>query len=346
MRCQCPLQYKGPQCQQTKHSFHGNGYAWFPPMRPCFESHLSLEFITEVVDGLLLYSGPVAQLQPWDPEDFVAIELINGTPTLKVNHGSGTLVLQLPGNVDAADRRWHRLDVRSNGKEVRFTLDRCATGTVLETEGVSNWLMTEDHSSCEVSGVTPNQDRHLNMTQVLQVGGVNENLPYIYPQLLHKHFSGCIRNLVVDSKVYDLGSPADSQGSSPGCARTDGNCVSLGYPSCGPRGRCLGEWGSFSCQCLPGFSGQQCEREVPSYSFDGRSHVHLRLGFPIPARRTQVQVLVRTRKASGAIFSLTAVEQSEYLRLERSEILLSAQEWRRSEAPPPTLRTCGHHPSS
>ncbi len=31
-------------------------------------------------------------------------ELIDGTPTLKINHGSGTLVLQLPGNVNVADR--------------------------------------------------------------------------------------------------------------------------------------------------------------------------------------------------------------------------------------------------
>ncbi|RXN33018.1 neural-cadherin-like protein [Labeo rohita] len=201
-RCQCPAQFEGPECQQTKHSFHGNGYAWFPPIRPCFESHLSLEFITEVADGLLLYSGPLSQLQPWEPEDFMAIELIDGTPTLKINHGSGTLVLQLPGNVNVADRRWHRLDVRSNSKEVRFTLDRCAGATIMEMEGVGSWLTTEDHTSCEVTGITPNMDKHLNVTQVLQLGGVNENLPYIYPQLQHKHFTGCIRNLIVDSKIY------------------------------------------------------------------------------------------------------------------------------------------------
>ncbi|KAL1007130.1 hypothetical protein UPYG_G00082410 [Umbra pygmaea] len=158
-RCQCPTQFEGPECQQTKHSFHGNGYAWFPPIRPCFESHISLEFITEVADGLLLYSGPLAQLQPWEPEDLMAIELIDGTPTLKINHGSGTLILQLPGNVNVADRRWHRLDVRSNSKDVRFTLDRCAGATVVEMEGLGSWLTTEDHSSCEVTGDTPKMDR-------------------------------------------------------------------------------------------------------------------------------------------------------------------------------------------
>ncbi|KAJ8343652.1 hypothetical protein SKAU_G00309810 [Synaphobranchus kaupii] len=322
-KCQCPPQFEGPDCQQTKHSFHGDGYAWFPPIRPCFESHLSLEFISEAADGLLLYSGPVAQLQPWDPEDFMAIEIIDGTPTLKINHGSGTLVLQLPSNVDVADRQWHRLDVRSDSKEVRFTLDRCSGITIMEMEGVDSWLTAEDHSSCEVTGVTPNLDRHLNVTQVLQLGGVNENLPYVYPQLQHKHFSGCIRNLVVDSKVYDLGSPADSVNSAPGCLMTDGNCANTGYPSCGPRGQCHGEWGSFSCQCLPGYTGHQCEQEVPEYSFDGRSYIHFQLGSPLPTRRTLVQLLLRTRKHGGVIISLFSKEKNEYLRLEIYQGLLA-----------------------
>ncbi|TWW67108.1 putative neural-cadherin 2 [Takifugu flavidus] len=81
--CQCPAQFEGPECQQNKHSFHGNGYAWFPPIMPCFESHVSLEFITDVADGLLLYSGPLAQLQTWDHEDFMAIG--NNTSCLLLN---------------------------------------------------------------------------------------------------------------------------------------------------------------------------------------------------------------------------------------------------------------------
>uniref|UniRef100_A0A1A7XDW5 Uncharacterized protein n=2 Tax=Nothobranchiidae TaxID=405002 RepID=A0A1A7XDW5_9TELE len=321
-RCQCPAQFEGPECQQNKHSFHGNGYAWFPPMTPCFDSHVSLEFITDVADGLLLYSGPLTQLQTWDHEDFMAIELIDGTPTLKINHGSGTLVLQLPGNINVADRRWHRLDVRSNSKEVRFTLDRCSGAPVKEMEGLGSWLTTEDHSTCEVTGVTPNTDRHLNMSQVLQLGGVNEDIPYIYPQLQHKHFTGCIRNLVVDSKLYDLGSPADSQSSSPGCLTTDSSCVNMGYPSCGHRGRCHGEWGSFSCQCVAGYTGHQCEEEVREFSFDGHSHAHYQLASPLPARRTWIQVLVRTRKHSSVIINLVSKEQTEYLRLEIFQGLL------------------------
>lgn len=72
-RCHCPPQFDGPDCQQTRLRFLGNGYAWLPPVRPCFDSHLSLEFLTEEEDGLLLYSGPLAAALPGDAEDFIAI---------------------------------------------------------------------------------------------------------------------------------------------------------------------------------------------------------------------------------------------------------------------------------
>ncbi|MED6258642.1 hypothetical protein ATANTOWER_010141 [Ataeniobius toweri] len=134
------------------------------------------------------------------PKRNTTSELIGGTPSLKINHGSGTLVLQLT-NVGVNDRRWHRLDVRSNSKEVRLTLDRCFSAIVMEAEGVESWVMTEDRSSCEIRGVTPNRDKYLNVSHVLQLGGVNENISYEYPQLQHKHYTGCIRNLIVDSKV-------------------------------------------------------------------------------------------------------------------------------------------------
>ncbi|XP_060892631.1 neural-cadherin-like [Labrus mixtus] len=323
-RCHCPPQLEGPDCQQTALSFLGDGYAWFPPIRPCFDSHLSLEFMTEEEDGLLLYAGPLATLLPGDAEDYMAIELIGGTPSLKVNHGSGTLVLQLTHNAGVADRRWHRLDVRSNSKEVRFTLDRCSTAIIMETEGVDSWAMTEDRSSCEIRGVTPNRDKYLNGSQVLQLGGINENMSYEYPQLQHKHFTGCIRNLLVDSKIYNLGSPAESAGTVQGCFPIDDHCTNMEtLPSCGRRGRCQGEWGSVGCLCDAGFTGPQCEKAAPEFSFDGRSHIQFQLLWSLPARQNRVQVGVRTRAPSGVILSLLSQEQNEYLRLEVIQGLLA-----------------------
>ncbi|XP_067358441.1 neural-cadherin-like isoform X1 [Channa argus] len=324
-RCHCPPQLEGPNCQQTRLSFLGNGYAWFPPIRPCFDSHLSLEFMTEEDDGLLLYAGPLATLMPGDAEDYIAIELIGGTPSLKINHGSGTLVLQLTNNIGVADRRWHRLDVKSNSKEVRFTLDRCSSAIVMETEGVDSWAMTEDRSSCEIWGVTPNRDKYLNGSHVLQLGGVSENLSYEYPQLQHKHFTGCLRNLLVDSKLYDLGSPAESSNTVPGCSLIDDQCTNTEQlPSCGKRGRCDGKWGSFSCLCESGFTGPHCDQAAPEFSFDGRSHIQFQLLWSLPARQTRVQLGVRTRAAASVILSLLSLDQNEYLRLEVIQGLLSA----------------------
>ncbi|KAJ4938170.1 hypothetical protein JOQ06_002796, partial [Pogonophryne albipinna] len=323
-RCHCPPQLEGPDCQQTRLSFLGNGYAWFPPIRPCFDSHLSLEFMTEKDDGLLLYAGPLATLLPGEEEDYMAIELIGGTPSLKINHGSGTLVLQLTNNVGVTDRRWHRLDVRSNSKEVHLTLDRCSSAIIMETEGVDSWAMTEDRSSCEIRGVTPNRDKYLNGSHVLQLGGVNQNISYEYPQLQHKQYTGCIRNLLLDSKLYDLGSPAESSNTVPGCSLIDDHCTDMEpLSSCGQRGHCHGEWGSFSCLCEPGFTGPQCDQAAPEFSFDIRSHVQFQLLWSLPARRTRFQVGVRTRAAAGVIFSLLSQEQHEYLRLEVFQGLLA-----------------------
>ncbi|CAL8374879.1 unnamed protein product [Arctogadus glacialis] len=336
-RCRCPLQFEGPDCQQTGISFLGNGYAWFPPMKPCFDSHLSVEFMTEEENGLLLYAGPLATLLPGEPEDYMAIELIGGTPSLKVNHGSGTLVLQLPNNVGVADRRWHRLDVRSNSKEVRFTLDRCSSAIVMETEGVDSWAMTEDRSSCEIRGITPNRDRYVDGSTVLQLGGVDQNLTgYEFPQLRYKHFTGCMRNLAVDSRMYDLGSPAAAVHTLPGCSLTDGPCARAEQPAlCGEKGRChgergergerteRGERGSSVCQCGPGYTGPRCKQAVPELSFGGRSHVQLQLLGSLPARQTRLQVGVRTRSSSGVLVSLISPQQNEYLRLEVFQGLLS-----------------------
>ncbi|XP_010081471.1 PREDICTED: neural-cadherin-like, partial [Pterocles gutturalis] len=115
-RCLCPASFHGPDCQQTKHSFHGNGYAWFRPIRPCFESSLSLEFITVVPDGLLLYSGPLSNPEPGNTENFIAIELSGGIPVLKMGRGSGFVMLQFPSHLNVADKKWHQLEVRTNGQ--------------------------------------------------------------------------------------------------------------------------------------------------------------------------------------------------------------------------------------
>ncbi|XP_054245691.1 neural-cadherin-like [Indicator indicator] len=315
-RCLCPTSFHGPDCQQTKHSFHGNGYAWFRPIRPCFESSLSLEFITVVPDGLLLYSGPLSNPEPGRTENFIAIELSSGIPVLKISHGSGFVMLQFPSQLNVADKKWHHLEVRTKGQDVRFILDHCSAAVVSEIEGVGRWLSTEDRTNCEVFGSVPRQARYLSVNHVLQLGGVKESLPYSYPQLQHKHFSGCLRNFILDTQVYDLQSPAESLNSFPGCTLTDGSCETMGSSSCGIHGRCLGDWGSFACHCLPGYYGYRCDKVSKEYTFGPGSHIRYQLPVSVPARRTQFEAMIRTRQPNSVITSMLSRNKDEHITLQ------------------------------
>uniref|UniRef100_A0A672UN86 Neural-cadherin-like n=1 Tax=Strigops habroptila TaxID=2489341 RepID=A0A672UN86_STRHB len=321
-RCLCPASFHGPDCQQTKHSFHGNGYAWFRPIRPCFESSLSLEFITVVPDGLLLYSGPLSNPEPGSTENFIAIELYSGIPVLKMSHESGFLVLQFPSHLNVADKKWHQLEVRTSGQNVRFILDHCSAAVVSEIEGVGKCLSTEDRTNCEVLGSVPGRARYLNVNHVLQLGGVKESLPYSYPQLLHKHFSGCLRNFILDTQVYDLQSPAESLNSFPGCTLTDGSCETMGSSLCGIHGRCLGDWGSFSCHCLPGYYGYRCDKVANEYTFGPGSHIRYQLPVSVPARRMLFEAMIRTRQPDGVITSMLSRNKDEHITLQVSKGLL------------------------
>nr|XP_020510259.1 LOW QUALITY PROTEIN: neural-cadherin-like [Labrus bergylta] len=320
-RCKCPPMFDGPECQQTKHSFGGQGYAWFPPIMPCFQSHISLEFLAESPNGLLLYDGPLGPAHSGEQEDFIAVELRNGVPALSINHGSGSLTLQLPPKSTVTDRRWHRLDIISDGKVVQLILDQCGGAVVNELEGVGGEDQETDESGCRAVGETPGNQKYLNVFQPLQLGGMKESSPH----RRYSSFTGCIRNLVVDSQVYDLASPGESVDSSPGCRLTDGVCVTAGGPSCGVQASCLADWGSFSCECHAGYTGHKCDRAAPEFSFDAGSAVRYQLRGGGSSRRTHVQLLLRTRAPSGTLLSVMSREANEYIVLEIAEGHLSVR---------------------
>uniref|UniRef100_A0A3P9H2T4 Si:dkey-22o22.2 n=1 Tax=Oryzias latipes TaxID=8090 RepID=A0A3P9H2T4_ORYLA len=320
-RCKCPPMFDGPTCQQTKRSFGGQGYAWFPPIKPCFQSHISLEFLAESANGLLFYNGPLGLLQSGEQEDFIAVELRNGVPVLSINHGSGTLTLQFPSTSAINDRRWHHLDILSDGKLVQLVLDRCGGVAVKELEGTGGGALKMDESGCRTAGETPGNQRYdkkktrIMSPHPLQLGGVKEMTPY----RRYKSFTGCIRNLVVDSQVYDLESPGESVDSVAGCRLTDGVCVTAAGPSCGVHASCLADWGSFSCECHPGYTGHKCDRAVQEFSFDSNSLLRFQLRGGSSSRRTNVQLLLRTRATSGTLLYVASKEASEYIVLEISE---------------------------
>ncbi|KAG6933677.1 Cadherin-N [Chelydra serpentina] len=314
--CKCPATFDGPECQQTKRTFRGHGYAWFPPIKTCFESRISLEFITEVADGLLLYNGPVARVHPGEVEDFIALELSDSVPSLTLSHGSGVLFLQLSQKVNVADRRWHNIQIISDGKKVQLILDHCVNVSVKDDDGILKEISQMDPSACEVSEETPGNERFLNVHQPLQLGGVKKALPYRNSQKHFKGFVGCIRNVIVDSKVYDLEHPAESLNSAPGCTRTDEMCHRAGALSCGIHGKCVGEWGSFNCGCYPGYAGSKCDKVLLEWAFGRDSWINYELKSFLSAHITQVQLMVRTRVSFSTLLSMASADGSGYIRLE------------------------------
>ncbi|NXC17943.1 CADN protein, partial [Corythaeola cristata] len=318
-RCKCSANFHGPDCQQTKHSFRGHGYAWFPPLKPCFESRISLEFITEVADGLLLYHGPVARGQPGEREDFVALELSGGVPSLTMSHSSGEIFLQLSRKVNVADRRWHNIKIINDGKAMKLILDHCVNVSVKDNDSVIKKISQMDLAACEASEETVGSEsmaRLFSGHQPLQLGGVKKTLPYHDSQRRFRGFVGCIRNVIVDSKVYDLEHPAESLNSAPGCVLTDKMCPSGGMASCGIHGKCVGDWDSFRCDCSPGYAGPACEKVLPEWAFGRDSWIHYEPRSILSIPSTRIQLMVRTRISHSTLLSLASADGNGYIRLE------------------------------
>jgi len=116
--CSCPVGFEGPRCQQTKITFSGNsGYVVLKPLESCERDKLSFEFMTTTSTGsqLLFYTGPISD--PSTLRDFMAVELINGFPQLRLSLGDGEVVLPSSRpSVSLSDGNWHSVEVFRVGR--------------------------------------------------------------------------------------------------------------------------------------------------------------------------------------------------------------------------------------
>ncbi|XP_073515773.1 neural-cadherin-like [Phyllobates terribilis] len=307
-RCRCASQSSGPLCQLTLRSFRGDGFASFPPIRFCSETHLSVEFINDEVDGNVLYNGPLSNQPSGYSEYFVSIALVQGVPSLKIGQVNDFLHLQLPDTVNATDGKWHRIDMRVKKREVTLTLDRCSAAIVNEKEGVGKRLLLEDRAGCEVGGVMSKEWRIWNPHHILRLG---RNKASSSPDAT---FNGCVRNLVVNKEMYDLGSPIESVRSSPGCAA----CEVFSSAQCETESRCTGEFGaSISFQ-------QECDKDATEYFFQAGSFVQYKFSHAFHTQRTHFQTMVRTRQSNSIILSVSSEDQTEYIILQIIRGMLAA----------------------
>ena len=308
VRCQCPRGFDGPRCQQTTRTFNGKGWAWYPPLELCEESHLSVEFLTKKPDGVILYNGPI--VPPEEEEllisDFISLELVRGQPRMLLDFGSGTLELRAGVKNQLDDGNWHRIDIFWDRETVRMVVDYCTTATVVEHEDGSP--IEFDDSTCQTTGRIPAFNEYLNVNTPLQIGGMAvEQFDPVQYRWSHtpvgKPFDGCIRNVKHNSKLYDLAEPGLSRNSIPGCRPTEEVCNSNYQGSrCGEHGRCVGSLQMPTCECNPGWTGPYCTLETMPSTFNQQSYVKYALSFEPDRFTTEIQLRFRTREEQGELF--------------------------------------------
>lgn len=322
LSCMCPSGYNGPRCQQTSRSFRGSGWAWYPPLDMCDDSHLSLEFITRKSEGLLLYNGPIVAPEPEEilVSDFISLELERGQPRLLINFGSGTLELRIKSKKTLDDGEWHRIDVFWGTEIVRLVVDYCKSADISEMEDGSTPEI--DLSSCQAEGTIPLFNQFLNLNTPLQIGGLH--MENIDPIQLHwqympigKGFDGCIKNVIHNSKLYDLAHPGLSKNSVSGCPQTEEICAnSESLSRCWEHGTCTGSLAEARCQCQPGWTGPACFTPTVPTTFAKQSYVKYALSFEPDRFSTQIQLRFRTRDEHGELFRVSDQHNREYAILE------------------------------
>nr|CAD7400327.1 unnamed protein product [Timema poppensis] len=316
--CSCPSGSDGPRCQQTTRSFRGDGWAWYPPLAMCDNSHLSLEFITRKEDGLLLYNGPIVSPETEEVlvSDFISVELDKGEPRLLVDFGSGTLQLRVKTKKSLDDGAWHRIDVYWDTENVRLVVDLCKSADVEEPEDGSP--LKFDDTSCQAHGIVPPFNEYLNVNAPLQIGGLH--LEQFYPNMYHwqfmpvgKGFDGCIKNVFHNSKLYDLGAPGLSRASVAGCPQTEQVCNTHESTfRCWEHGTCVGSFSEPRCECHPGWTGPSCLSQTVPTTFNTQSYVKYALSFEPDHFSTQLQLRFRTREKDGELFRVSDQHNREY----------------------------------
>ncbi|KPL94053.1 neural-cadherin-like protein [Sarcoptes scabiei] len=312
--CTCPRGYNGPRCEMPSRTFHGDGWAWYPP----------LQFMTRTPSGLLFYNGPMGE--PIEGEykvtDFISLELQRGNPRLLIDFGSGTAELTVHPIGDLHDGEWHRIDIFWTKETARILVDNCAGIRFNDDD-----LLRVDRSRCENITQIVGFNEFLNVNSPLQVGGVYQkpSSSGISPLLANANyynlptkmgFNGCLRNLIHNSQMYDLGSPGSYSNSEPGCQISEELCKANSvYGRCA-NGECVASFNSARCICEPGWAGPQCDRETISKMFQTNSYIKYAISFDPDPYRNEIQLQFRTRQKNGELFRVASKHYREYWILE------------------------------
>ena len=290
-RCKCHKEFSGPRCQQVCHSFAGAGLAWFPGLEVCQDNYLSIEILTEELEGAILYNGPFVNPAPGESfvSDFILLELVSGQPRLLIDFGSGTV--ELKGTPELNDGKWHRIDLLWERDTVRMVVDFC-NSVPKENE----YRYNNTGSACDVFATMPLFSERLNLNTPLQLGGIagDQFDPDLFAWThapVGKPFKGYIQNLRLNSILIDLGNPAISYNSYTGCSQIEALCND--GSGCGPHGDC--DLNTSTCSCISGWTGQDCSVQTIPATFTKNSFIKYQSSSEVDYFNTEIQMRFRTR---------------------------------------------------
>ncbi|CAL1534113.1 unnamed protein product [Lymnaea stagnalis] len=330
LNCQCSPGFDGPRCQQRRHQFDGSSIAFYDSLSVCAEGRTSIDLITTQDDGLIMYSGAiVGSTKQETPKDFISLELKGGYPILTLNLGSDEVAVALDGKdtkgqtrmSKLSDGKWHTIHIDRDKQQVTLTVDHCETAAANASDGsVADW------SPCTATGTVPGPDILLNVQSFLQLGGR-------YKSPATNGFSGCLRNLFHNTKLYDLNyrNIPNWKSGTNGCAREEAICgQGTAQPVCGEHATCNSLWlpndQVASCRCDPGWYGVKCAKEAPTYDLKSQSFFKWNVNNTIieqALRKMSLQMMFRTRRTTGTLLVLTNAPQNTIiLQLEAGKLTL------------------------
>lgn len=216
-KCECHEGFEGPLCEEIAIGFYGHGYAMYPPVSPCNMTRISMELSPQREDGLVMYIGPLSYNPLLPVQDFLALELVKGLPVLLLDYGTGTIRIEHKHRYPQG--RPFTVEIVLQPQTVEMIVDNCKLSTCMSLDAPKG----------------PNES--LNVNAPLQLGGAAVNLESLgsmfnwtyVPQ--GKGFSGCLRNLTINDRTYNLGAPSLAKNHDPGCHRSVAVAVSFGIDS-------------------------------------------------------------------------------------------------------------------
>lgn len=214
--CECIEGFDGPHCEILNIGFYGDGYAMYPPINPCESTKISLELSPQLDRGLVMYIGPISYNPLLVVSDFLSLELVKGYPVLTVDYGTGAVRIEHKHIQLVPGSKSYLIDILLQRKNIEMTVDNCKLSTCVSIN----------------EPVGPNE--FLNVNAPLQLGGSAVNIDFLATQFNWSHtpqnigYSGCIKNLTIDGRTYNVGAPSLSKNADPGCQRSVAVAVSFG----------------------------------------------------------------------------------------------------------------------